>query len=160
MIARALASAGLLLVLAAPASQGAESWGYGLAHELLSPFCPGRTLASCPSDKADELRVWILMQEAAGASREEVEAELVARYGEGVLPAPPPRDATALAGYAVPILTLVAGAPLVFWLLRRLTASPPAPNRSAPRPAAPGPVGGTDDDLAAEVDRDLRERSA
>jgi len=153
---RVLAGAGLLLVLAAPASRAAESWGYELAHELLSPFCPGRTLASCPSDKADELRIWILMQEAAGASREEVEDELVVRYGESILPAPPPRDVTALAGYAVPILALVAGAPLVLWLLRRLRASPPA----ALQPAVSGPAGQSDDDLAAEVDRELRERSA
>jgi len=153
VIVRALASAGLLLVLAAPASQGAESWGYGLAHELLSPFCPGRTLAACPSEKADELRVWILLQESAGASREEVEEQLVARYGSDILPAPAPDDAAGVAGYAVPILAIVAGAPLVFWFLRRLAAPAPSGGLSAEPPSGE-PI---DPELAAEVDRQLGE---
>ena len=148
----------LLAALALPA-WSADSWGYQISHELMSPFCPGRTLASCPSDKADELRIWILMQEAAGASREDVEAQLVARYGVEILPAPSADDATGIAGYAVPILGIVAGPLLVFWLLRRLTGPPPgepAGGTGAPVRAA-GPV---DDDLAAEVDRELRELDA
>ncbi len=154
---RALVGLGLLAALAFPA-WSADSWGYQISHELMSPFCPGRTLAACPSDKADELRSWILLQEAAGASREDVEATLVKRYGEQILPAPLPRDLTGIAGYAVPILAIVAGAPLVFWLLRRLTASPASSvaSLSTPAPAA-GPI---DDDLAAEVDRELRELDA
>ena len=149
----------LLAALAFPA-WSADSWGYQISHELMSPFCPGRTLAACPSTKADELRSWILLQEAAGASREEVEATLVGRYGEEILPAPVPRDLTGIAGYAVPILAIVAGAPLVFWLMRRLSASPASPaaptSTSTPAPA----TGSIDDDLAAEVDRDLRELDA
>jgi len=149
---RAWLAAGLLAVLALPAWGADEPWGYQIAHELMSPFCPGRTLAACPSEKANELRTWILLQEAAGASREEVERELVDRFGEGVLPAPPAKDATAILGYAVPILGIVAGPPLVFWLLRRLT------RRQEREPAqAPAPI---DDDLAAEVDRELRELDA
>ena len=88
----AVAAAGLWLAVAAPAF-GEEGWGYQISHELMSPFCPGRTLASCPSEKADELRLWILLQESAGATREEVEAQLVARYGSEILPAPAPDDA-------------------------------------------------------------------
>jgi len=154
---RALVGFVLLAALAFPA-WSAESWGYQISHELMSPFCPGRTLAACPSDKANELRSWILLQEAAGASRDDVEAQLVARYGEQILPAPPPRDLTGVAGYAIPILAIVAGAPLVFWLLRRLTASPASPLAplSTPAPAS-GPV---DDGLEAEVDRELRELDA
>jgi cytochrome c-type biogenesis protein CcmH/NrfF len=157
---RALSIGALLIALAAPAAWGAESWGYQIAHELFSPFCPGRTLASCPSDKANELRLWILLQESAGASQEEVEAELVARFGESILPAPPPRDVTALAGYAVPILAIVAGAPLLFWFLRRMTTAPAAADVTSPAPVAAAVSGASDEDLAAEVDRELRERSA
>ena len=154
----------LFAALALPA-WSADSWGYQISHELMSPFCPGRTLASCPSDKADELRIWILMQEAAGASREDVEAELVARYGVEILPAPSADDVTGIAGYAVPILGIVAGPPLVFWLLRRM-ARPPrgepggasgTSDRAADSDRAARPV---DDDLAAEVDRELRELDA
>jgi cytochrome c-type biogenesis protein CcmH/NrfF len=151
----------LVLVLAVPATAEEATWGYELSHELMSPFCPGRTLASCPSSKADELRVWILMQEAAGATREEVEAELVARYGQAILPAPAPEDATGIVGYAVPILAIVAGAPLVFWLLRRLTTAPQAPPTRGPAAGRPTPATGpADDEYAARVDRELRELDA
>ena len=53
-------------------ASAAESWGYDLKYDLMSPFCPGRTLASCTSPQAAELAQWILVQEAAGATREEV----------------------------------------------------------------------------------------
>ncbi len=154
MIRRAILVAGICAVLA-PAAWAEGSWSGDLAHELMSPFCPGRTLATCPSDKAAELVAWMKLQETAGASRDEVEAQLVARFGEQILPAPPPRDFIAIAGYAVPILAIVAGAPLVFRLLRRLTDPAPGDGPSAPLPA--GPVDG---ELAAQVDRELRERSA
>jgi len=158
VIATAVACGVLLL---APAATSEDSWGYDLAHELMSPFCPGRTLASCPSEKADEMRIWILMQETAGAERDDVISQLVARYGKGILPAPPPDDATGIVGYAVPILAIVLGAPLVFWLLRRLTASGgPASGASSakPVPATGGAPG--DAELAAEVDRELRKLDA
>jgi len=149
----ALATLGLLVLWVAPAAAQQDTWGYKIAHELMSPFCPGRTLSACPSAKADELRVWILMQEAAGASREEVEAELVERYGERILPAPPAEDVSGIVGYVVPILAIVAGAPLLWWLLRRLTATT---GESAPT----AEVGPLDPALAAEVDRELRELDA
>lgn len=146
-------AAALIGLAIAAASPAADGWGYRIAHELMSPFCPGRTLAACPSEKADELRVWILLQESAGASREEVEEQLVARYGSDILPAPAPDDAAGVAGYAVPILAIVAGPPLVFWLLRRLSA----PAASGGQPADPQSGEPIDPELEAEVDRQLGE---
>lgn len=101
---------------------GAESqYGYALAHELMSPFCPGRTLAACPSDKAAELRQWILIQEAAGATREEVVSALEARYGE-VIRSSPEAEGWGLAAWLLPGAALLAGAVGVFAVLRRMTA--------------------------------------
>lgn len=146
----------LVLCVAAP-GVCEEGWGYQIAHELMSPFCPGRTLAACPSGKADELRVWILLQESAGATREAVEEQLVERYGREILPAPAPDDAAGIAGYAVPILALVAGLPLVIWLLSRLTA--PSPGQGTQAAGSPRPDGELADiedaELAAEIDRQL-----
>jgi cytochrome c-type biogenesis protein CcmH/NrfF len=153
---RALLAGLLCAAFTASTAPAGESWSSDLRHELMSPFCPGMTLAKCPSGQAEQLWVWIQLQEAAGATREEVEAQLVERYGEGILPAPPPRDFMAIAGYAVPILAIVAGAPLVYWLLRRLTRSAPDAATATGVPAT-GPI---DDSLAAEVDRELREREA
>ena len=149
------ATLAILALLAASGAHaaGQDTWGYEIAHELMSPFCPGRTLSACPSAKADELRVWILMQESAGASREEVEAQLVERFGEKILPAPPAEDVSGIVGYFVPIFAIVAGAPLVWWLLRRLTAGSGAS-------AVATESGPLDPALAAEVDRELRELDA
>ena len=97
-----------------------KGWGYGLAHELMSPFCPGRTLADCPSPQAQTLRTWILVQEAAGRTRDDVEAELLARYGDELLSAPRARG-FGLAAYAVPIGVFLAGGALVAFFLRRQT---------------------------------------
>jgi cytochrome c-type biogenesis protein CcmH len=125
-----LALAGVALLLAAageaPAAEqepagGAESqYGYALAHELMSPFCPGRTLAACPSDKAAELRQWILLQEAAGATREEVVTALEARYGE-VIRSSPEAEGWGLAAWLLPGVALLVGALGVWAMLRRMT---------------------------------------
>jgi cytochrome c-type biogenesis protein CcmH len=143
--------AGLALLLAAPASaQDPQGWAYDVANELMSPFCPGRTLADCPSPQADTLRMWLIVQEAAGRSREEVEVELVERFGEGILPAPR-AVGFGIAAWVVPVVIFLAGGVLVVVILRRITARPGA----APAPAAPEPAETLDPALERAVDEDL-----
>ena len=57
----------LALLCASPglAVQEPEGWSYELWNELMSPYCPGRTLAECPSPQAQTLRMWLLAQQAA-----------------------------------------------------------------------------------------------
>jgi cytochrome c-type biogenesis protein CcmH/NrfF len=86
----------------------------------MSPFCPGRALADCPSPDAATLRAWILVQEASGRSREDVEAELIERYGEQMLSAPRARG-FGITAYAIPIGVFVVGGGLVWLFLRRQT---------------------------------------
>ena len=119
---RSLGAALLLaLALAAPAAAEAPpapEWAYAMAHQLMSPFCPGRTLAECPSPEADKLRLWILDRARAGATQPEVEAELFASFGDQLRQAP--RAAGfGLVAYAVPALFVVAGALLLGVFLRR-----------------------------------------
>lgn len=136
----------LLALLAIPllAAAEPEGWAYELWNELMSPFCPGRTLADCPSDRADSLRLWILMQEASGRSREEVEGELIERYGDVVLSAPRVRG-FGIAAYAIPLAAFLGGGALVLWFLRRRT-------RGAD-PARRAPV--ADPELERVVDEEL-----
>lgn len=101
----------------APAS---EAWAYDLAHELMSPYCPGRALAECPSPQADALRLWILEQARAGATREEVEAQLLQSFGDQLLQSPR-AEGVGLVAYAVPVVLVVAGAGLLALFLRRQT---------------------------------------
>jgi cytochrome c-type biogenesis protein CcmH/NrfF len=162
-------AAGFGLSLAFAASASAEdSWGYDLAHELMSPYCPGRTLATCPSPQAAELVQWIVMQEAAGVSRDQVVEMLIARFGEDILGAPPAKGIT-LWAYIFPVLAFLVGGGAAFLVLRRIVGAGAAPRAQAARaastlPAAPlldgPPKRDVDDDfedsdLARIVDGDL-----
>jgi cytochrome c-type biogenesis protein CcmH/NrfF len=139
----------LLLGLALPAaaqSAEPEGWGYELSHEIMSPFCPGRSLADCPSPQAESLRAWIVIQEATGRSRADVEAELLERFGDVILSAPR-AEGIGLAAYAIPVLAFLAGGVLVGVVLRRIT-------RAGSAPAAPA-AESLDPELARLVDEDL-----
>jgi cytochrome c-type biogenesis protein CcmH len=120
----ALATAlGLAAGAAAGDAPAAEAWAYELAHELMSPYCPGRALAECPSPQADALRLWILEQARAGATRDEVETQLLQSFGDQLLQAPR-AEGVGLVAYVVPVVLVVAGAALLALFLRRQAAGP------------------------------------
>lgn len=58
----------------------AEALMLELSHDLMSPYCPGRTIATCPSPQARKLEAQILEDARAGRSREEIESTLVGRF--------------------------------------------------------------------------------
>jgi cytochrome c-type biogenesis protein CcmH len=128
------------LVLPAAGAAETAGWAYSLAGELLSPYCPGRTLADCPSQDAQTLRIWLISQEAAGRSQADVEAELVERFGEEILGAPPPRG-FGLVAYVVPFAAFVLGGLVVAVFLRRHMA--------------PVPEAGTDLESGTDLERPL-----
>ncbi len=105
---------------AGEASGAPEGWAYALSHDLMSPFCPGRTLSACSSPQAESLRMWVIVQEASGRSREDVEAELFERYGDVLRPAPR-ATGFGLAAYVFPVVAFVAGGIVVAVFLRRQT---------------------------------------
>lgn len=172
-------SVGVLLcfvvgLAAASPAEAADSWGYDLGHDLMSPYCPGRTLATCPSPQAAELVQWIVLQEAAGATREEVLADLVERFGEEILGAPK-AEGFALWAYVLPILGFVSGGGLAFLALRRIVARRDGiPEDASPSSADAGGAAGPEaadatdatdttedleDELARIVDADLGRRA-
>jgi cytochrome c-type biogenesis protein CcmH/NrfF len=147
-LALALAWTAAAPAAAEPAGEQASSWAYEAAAELMSPFCPGRTLADCPSPNAESLRLWLIVQAAAGRSREEVEAELYERYGDIMRPAPK-AEGMGLAAYLIPIAVFGAGGLLVAWFLRRNTApAPVAAAASGPAPLDPEIERLIDEDIA------------
>lgn len=152
MVKLAWIALALALCASAPAAADAggepSNWAYVAAAELMSPFCPGRTLADCPSPNAESLRLWLVVQAAAGRSREEVEAELFARYGDQMRPAPK-AEGMGLAAYVIPIAVFAAGGLLIAVYLRRNTRAVPAP---APAGVAPVPL---DPELERIIDEDL-----
>jgi cytochrome c-type biogenesis protein CcmH/NrfF len=119
----------------AAADGAAPGWGYGLWNELMSPFCPGRTLADCPSEQAEQLREWIVAQEEQGRAKEDVTSELFRSFGD-VLRQAPAAEGIGLAAYLVPIAIFGAGGGLVALFLARRNGAALAP---APRVAVVDP---------------------
>lgn len=68
--------------------QPADDDAAELSAALMSPFCPGLLLASCPSSAAQALRREILRRLENGESRASIEHDLIVRYGEAILGAP------------------------------------------------------------------------
>lgn len=138
------------------AQQGEQSWAYRLPYDLMSPFCPGRTLAQCTSPQAGELRQWILMQEAAGASEDEVRENLLARFGDGIRSAPK-AEGWGLSAYVLPAVFFVAGGGLVVILLRRMVRSTQKPQAQSIAAAAPPARGSPEEEAELErrVDEEL-----
>lgn len=131
---------------AGPAPQ-AEALMVELSHDLMSPYCPGRTIASCPSPQARKLESHILEQAESGKSRAEIEAALVERFPDirGYVGRPEILYGTALVALlAIVGLTLAARR----WV-RRTTA------RAADLSAARSPAG-----AAPEVSASRRENDA
>jgi hypothetical protein len=61
--AAAVLAFGVWAAAPASAADGApEGWAYEVANELMSPFCPGRTLADCTSPQAATVKAWLLVQ--------------------------------------------------------------------------------------------------
>ena len=56
-----------------------------LFGDLMSPFCPGLTLATCPSPGADSLRRDIRTRLALGESPRAIRAAYAATWGEEIL---------------------------------------------------------------------------
>ncbi|MGH7567693.1 MAG: cytochrome c-type biogenesis protein [Gemmatimonadales bacterium] len=74
----------------------------------------------------------------AGKTGDEIVADFVARHGEAILMAPPPRGFN-LAAYFVPSLAILAAAAALVVVLRRWSRRDAA-MVSAPAPAAPSPL--------------------
>lgn len=159
----------LLLAMTMVASlAAAEPFAYDLSAELMSPFCPGRTLASCPSPQAAELIQWMVVQEAGGATREQVIASLIEDYGEEILGAPP-AEGVGFWAYGFPVFAFVAGGVIAVFVLRRIVVGGAAGNETAlagagasdvPDASDAGAEGSAaapseDDDLARIVDSEL-----
>jgi cytochrome c-type biogenesis protein CcmH len=126
----------LALLLGVGAASAAERpWSEELERNLMSPYCPGRSLTECPSPQATELRLWIQAQERAGVSREQVEARLFQEFGD-TLRHGPRAQGWGLWAYLVPAVALAAGGALVFVFLRRQARPGPAPPDLAARDPA------------------------
>ncbi len=100
--------------VALPAPLGA------MYRDLMSPYCPGLSLASCPSPQADSLRKAIAFKFYNGESPESITSALVVDYGPGIRGSPS-MDGFGSAAFLVPVLCLVAGGLFAARWIRRNT---------------------------------------
>ena len=133
---RLVGALGLLALLAVVPPAGAEeAWSGEMVDELMSPYCPGRTLRNCPSPQATNLIDWILEQESEGRPRDAVYTQLLAEFGDEIRQAPE-ASGFGMVAYVIPIVAFLAGGAVVGVFLRRQgrrdAAAPDAP-ASAPR---------------------------
>jgi cytochrome c-type biogenesis protein CcmH len=119
-----------------------------LEGEVMCPVC-GTTLDQSDSPAAQQIKRVIARRIAAGDTKSEIKARLVANYGESILAAPPHHGFGLLAWW-LPIVGITAAAALVgFGAWRWSRAREPAP------PAAP-----LDPALERRLDDELRRYEA
>lgn len=53
-----------------------------VSQEIFSPYCPGKTLAMCPSGNASDARREVQAMAQRGMDKEAIKTELLNRYGE------------------------------------------------------------------------------
>ena len=137
----------LLLATASPglAQTNVDEAADRLFNHVMSPYCPGKLLATCGSGQADTLRQEIRRDLAAGKSADAIEAELYYRFGDSIR-SEPQTTGVGLVAWVVPAVLLVAsGAWLVTWLRR---ARQPRAEPDATAPAVPRElVGRLDEEL-------------
>ena len=115
-----------------------------LSTDVMSPFCPGRTLADCPSPDAAALRKEVRALLDAGRSEDEVRSMLERHFGDSVVGVP--RSPLA---WLLPLLALGLGLVGLAFALRRLAARPEPGGPTEDRTAL-------DASLEAELDAEIR----
>jgi len=144
----------LALVALAPSASGAQAapspdidaQAQALFREVMSPFCPGLTLADCPSQQAFEMRGDIERRLKNGESRQVIVDELVATYGAQILSDPSDTPIGRVV-WGVPIVLSVLAAGALALFLRRVTR--PRDVGTADAEATPSERRRLDEELAA-----------
>lgn len=117
-----------------------------LSDKLKSPFCPGKTLLTCTSGDAYDLRQEIKALLIEGKSVDEVVQTLELRYGNDISNPPQPWYT-----FFVPFLPWVVGILLVGWVLRRWLKGSGPDDEGAPAPDGGSPSSGPDAERLARL---------
>jgi cytochrome c-type biogenesis protein CcmH/NrfF len=129
------AAVAILLALAcesAPAEQSEDSRQVqSIVRTTNSPFCPGKTLDSCPSPRAAEWRRDINEWVEDGVPENEIRNRLQDRV-PGFELAPQP----VASGWIIPLIAVVLSTLWLVLIVRSLR-QPPPPRRKSPAPVDP-----------------------
>lgn len=89
-------------------------------QQVLSPFCPGRSLNDCPSSKAQELKTEMLVQLQSGVQEQEVLEGVFAKFGDQYRAIPKGEGFGRLV-WLVPGVFVCAGLMLAYFVSTRRT---------------------------------------
>ncbi len=98
---------------------GAVPTSAEVQDRIMSPFCPGLTVAECPSGQSAELRLTIDAMVASGVTNREIDDWAVANYGEAALSRP-----RGLLAWLAPAVATLGGLALVLARLKVRQAAP------------------------------------
>lgn len=126
-----------------------------ISNEVYSPFCPGKTLAMCPSPAAAEVRRDIQKMAEEGVAKEEIKTRIIEEYGdEFKLEEPPLTDNLGLLGMIAFGLFLAF---LAVWVISRRSARELSDAaKSQPSPDDDPMSGGDSDDTDSDYRDELR----
>ncbi|HEU5363518.1 MAG TPA: cytochrome c-type biogenesis protein CcmH [Gaiellaceae bacterium] len=123
---RLLAAMLVAFALAAPAAASERHPTLGeLEHEVMCPTC--KTLLELShAPIAERMRAFIRGRIAAGETKSEIEQQLVAQFGPGVL-AEPPRSGLGLLAWLLPLAGLLGGVAVLAVVAHRWRRAVAAP---------------------------------
>ena len=116
IVAVVLAAATRAASAQAVAAPEAARQAHAVAESLMSPYCPGQTLAACPSPGAASLREELLRRFAEGEERSAIVADIVSRFGSQVTGVPG-RSGFGMLAWVLP----PAGGAAILLLVRAMT---------------------------------------
>lgn len=124
-----------------------------VARQLYCPVCENIPLDVCPTQACAQWRALIREKLEAGWSVDQIKAYFAIQYGDRVLGAPPKKGFNWLV-YILPPVMILAGAYLVFRIIRRMryTQKTKAANAEKPDSASAG------DEYIARVEEELKKR--
>jgi cytochrome c-type biogenesis protein CcmH len=103
-----------------PADSALEARTSAVAAKLRCPVCQGESIQDSPSTLAREMRGVVKEKLRAGETPDQIEAYFVARYGEWILLEPTTKGLNLML-YVFPVILVIGGVSLVFFLVRRWT---------------------------------------
>lgn len=117
------------------ADSALEARTSAVASQLRCPVCQGLSIQDSPAELAQQMRLLVRDQLAAGKTPEEVKAYFVSKYGEWILLAPKASGFN-LVAYGLPVLVVLCGGIGIVLAVRRWTAAPDAGPAEPPGPDA------------------------
>jgi cytochrome c-type biogenesis protein CcmH/NrfF len=151
-----VAAVALLCAWAAPAAAGkpdTKDPARAITSQLICPCSCGEILSGCTCETGKAMQGYVESEIKAGKGKEQIEAALVAKYGEVIRGAPKAKGFNLVVWVAPFVATLIgfAIAALVLqrWVRRRDVLAAAGSPAGAGAPGASGPAAGAEESLAS-----------